>query len=63
MKPRPDLTDRAILRFKTGTFDRIRAILGPGEDRSEFIRSAVASALKRAEARAPDQRPTRKETA
>jgi hypothetical protein len=34
-------------RFPEGTFDRIQAVLGEGEDRTDFIREAVERELKR----------------
>lgn len=36
-------------RFEEGTFDRIEAVLGDGEDRTDFVREAVERELKRRE--------------
>ena len=36
-------------RFPAGTFDRIQAVLGEEEDRTDFIREAVERELKRRE--------------
>lgn len=36
-------------RFEEGTFDRIEAVLGEGEDRTDFVREAVERELKRRE--------------
>jgi hypothetical protein len=36
-------------RFPEGTFDRIEAVLGDGEDRTAFVRAAVERELKRRE--------------
>ena len=36
-------------RFEEGTFDRILAVLEDGEDRTDFVRSAVERELKRRE--------------
>lgn len=38
-------------RFAAGTFDRITAVLGDGEDRTDFVREAVDRELKRREKR------------
>jgi hypothetical protein len=38
-------------RFPEGTFDRIQAVLGEDEDRTDFIREAVERELKRRERR------------
>jgi hypothetical protein len=38
-------------RFPEGTFDRIQAVLGEGEDRTDFIREAVERELRRRERR------------
>jgi hypothetical protein len=36
-------------RFPEGTFDRIQAVLGEDEDRTDFIREAVERELNRRE--------------
>jgi hypothetical protein len=36
-------------RFSEGTFARIEAVLGEGEDRTDFVREAVERELKRRE--------------
>jgi hypothetical protein len=36
-------------RFQDGTFERIEAVLGEDEDRTDFIREAVERELKRRE--------------
>lgn len=36
-------------RFPQGTFERIAAVLGDGEDRTDFVRGAVDRELKRRE--------------
>ncbi len=36
-------------RFPEGTFDRIKRVLGDGEDRTDFVRAAVAHELDRRE--------------
>lgn len=36
-------------RFPEGTFERIEAVLESGEDRTDFVRSAVERELKRRE--------------
>jgi hypothetical protein len=36
-------------RFPEGTFARIEAVLGGGEDRTDFVRAAVERELKRRE--------------
>jgi hypothetical protein len=36
-------------RFPEGTFARIEAVLGDGEDRTDFVRAAVERELKRRE--------------
>jgi len=36
-------------RFPEGTFDRIEAVLGEDEDRTDFIREAVEREMKRRE--------------
>lgn len=41
------LPEEIIARFPGGTFDRIRAVLEAGEDRTSFIRVAVEHELKR----------------
>lgn len=38
-------------RFPAGTFDRIQAVLGDGEDRTDFVWEAVERELKRRERR------------
>lgn len=38
-------------RFAEGTFDRIQAVLGENEDRTDFIREAVERELRRRERR------------
>lgn len=39
-------------RFEEGTFGRIEAVLGEGEDRTDFVREAVERELKRRERKA-----------
>ena len=41
------LFDMMVARFPPGTFTRIAAVLGPTEDRAEFVRAAVERELKR----------------
>ncbi len=36
-----------VARFPEGTFDRIKAVLTDGEDRTDFVRDAVERELKR----------------
>ncbi len=36
-------------RFPEGTFERVEAVLGDGEDRTDFVREAVERELKRRE--------------
>jgi hypothetical protein len=36
-------------RFPEGTFERITAVLKEGEDRTDFVRSAVEKEIKRRE--------------
>jgi hypothetical protein len=36
-------------RFPEGTFERIQAVLEPGEDRTDFVRQAVLRELRRRE--------------
>jgi hypothetical protein len=38
-----------VARFPAGTFDRIAEVLGPDEDRADFVRAAVERELKRRE--------------
>ena len=38
-----------VARFPAGTFDRIAAVLGPTEDRADFVRAAVEQELQRRE--------------
>ena len=44
-------------RFAGGTFERIAPLLGPGEDRTDFVREAVDREIKRRERRQPTARP------
>ena len=44
-------------RFAEGTFERIAPLLGPGEDRTDFVREAVDREIKRRERRQPTARP------
>jgi hypothetical protein len=47
---RPKINDEQTpARFPEGTLDRIEAVLKDGEARSDFIRTAVESELKRRE--------------
>jgi hypothetical protein len=39
-----------VARFIAGTFARIAAVLGDGEDRTDFVRAAVDRELRRREA-------------
>jgi hypothetical protein len=41
--------ERMLMRFPTGTIERIDAVLAPTEDRAEFVRAAVERELKRRE--------------
>lgn len=41
-----------VARFSEGTFARMDAVRGEGEDRTDFIREAVERELKRRERRA-----------
>jgi hypothetical protein len=41
--------DRMLVWLPKGTFARIDAVLGPTEDRADFVRGAVEHALKRRE--------------
>jgi hypothetical protein len=38
-----------ISRFVAGTFDRLKAVLMPGEDRADFVRKAVDREVSRRE--------------
>lgn len=42
-------TEDMQARFPDGTFERIEAVLGEGEDRTDFVRVAVERELKRRE--------------
>lgn len=44
-------TEEMQARLPSGTFARIAAVLLPGEDRTDFIRAAVARELRRRERR------------
>jgi hypothetical protein len=44
-------------RFLKGTFDRINAVLGETEDRTDFVREAVERELKRREGTLKKNRP------
>jgi hypothetical protein len=56
--------DKMLSRFPPGTFDRIAAVLGPTEDRSDFVRAAVEQELKRREQQATGRKAsTRREAA
>lgn len=46
-----------VARFAEGTFERIAAVLAVGEDRTDFVRSAVDVELKRREKRKPPKEP------
>lgn len=47
---RPPLwSENMQARFKAGTFERISNALKPGEDRTDFVREAVARELERRE--------------
>jgi len=41
--------DEMTARFEAGTFARIRAVLEPAEDRTAFVREAVAAELAKRE--------------
>ena len=41
-----------VARFAEGTFDRIAAVLAPGEDRTDLVREAVDREVKRREKQA-----------
>jgi len=38
-----------LARFRLGTFERIAALLKPGEDRADFVREAVDREIRRRE--------------
>ena len=38
-----------VARFPAGTFERIEAVLGQDEDRTDFVRAAVERELRRRE--------------
>lgn len=44
-----NFVEHMVARFPAGTFDRIKALLLPGEDRTGFVRAAVAREIKRRE--------------
>ena len=46
------LFDHMMGRFPEGTFDRMDAVRGATEDRTDFLRAAVERELKRREQRA-----------
>jgi hypothetical protein len=41
--------DAMMARLPAGTFDRMDAVRGPAEDRTDFVRAAVERELKRRE--------------
>ncbi len=43
------LSEKMLLRLPAGTTARIDAVLGPIEDRSDFVRAAIERELKRRE--------------
>lgn len=43
--------DKMTARFREGTLDRVRAVLGEKEKLSDFIREAVEDAINRRESR------------
>jgi hypothetical protein len=43
--------EHMVARFPAGTFERISAVLEAGEDRAEFVRSAVEKEIQRRERR------------
>ena len=49
MAPRKKWTEDMGARFPKGTFARIAAVLGPTEDRTDFVREAVERELRRRE--------------
>lgn len=55
MPPRKKLFDHMVARFPEGTFERIAAVLGRTEDRTDFVREAVEKLLQEREAKARDE--------
>ena len=47
MAPRKKWAEDMGARFPKGTFARIAAVLGPTEDRTDFVREAVERELQR----------------
>jgi hypothetical protein len=47
-------------KFPAGTFDRIAALLGEKEDRTEFVRQAVEREIERRQAAAKRRKPRRR---
>lgn len=47
MGGRRKFVERTVMSFVAGTFARIEAVIGPGEDRTDFIREAVERELAR----------------
>lgn len=45
------MVEKVLMRFPSGTFARISAVLPQGQSRAEFIRESVNAALARAEGR------------
>jgi hypothetical protein len=42
--------DVMLVRFRKGTFNRLRAVLGPGENRTELVRWLVETEIAEREA-------------
>lgn len=51
--------EEMVARFMAGTFQRIQAVLRPGEDRADLVREAVEAEVRRRErsSRNPSQNP------
>lgn len=45
-------TEEMVARFSPGTFDRIEAVAGETEDRTDFVREAVEREIRRRERKA-----------
>ena len=50
--------DHMVARFPPDTFARIAAVLGPTEDRADFVRLSVERELRRREQQAPAAKPS-----
>jgi hypothetical protein len=60
MAPRKKWAEDMGARFPKGTFARIAAVLGPTEDRTDFVREAVERELQRREGEAAKGKPRKK---